>query len=855
MKSSKINLSLVTALALCSAALPLRAQWNQNGDAGPYSYTDPANWVGGVINNLLTTPPANGLNLTFSTDFILTNGVTMGWAGTSNVTFRSDSATPRTLRISLGNFVKTNNTGGVVTIGTVANPLILDLYGSTRQLGGSSQLGTADGTNDIYAQIIDSSGATNGVNLSGSRIYTFLRNDNNTFVGPVKFTALRGGGFTSIKNIGAGPSALGAPTDTTNGVISAVDNTSFGYVAYLGTGDTSDRPFVWNTTGQQYSFENRGSGKLTLTGPWTLPNRTNLFSVSATSNHIELAGYIKGVGLTNTLLFKGGYNTNRIMLTGPTNDFMNLALSNVVLVYNNISNAGLPCALGTNGTIIHQGSSLSGGGTSGQGATLQYSGPNATFNRVVQFTGLGYAWGIDNAGTTSLTFTSDFMGASTGGGLTARYLYLNVYSSATMDIQGAVPEVGPSLATTVVVGNTVGSSLFNGGTVRLLNPTNSFSGGIQIKYARTAQVMTLADSGTPCSIGTGGGFYPSGLSAINLGSTDSQRGGVLSYIGTNNASCNRTITLLGSGQGGATAALQNNSPNNSILHLSDPGSLVFGSVISNCLFHLGGTAVATNLLDASIPNTPQGNASLDVNGSVWKLTAASHSYAGATTVGGGTLLLEGSIGPGGDVFVNSNGVLGGNGTINNNVTVQTGGTLSPGDSIGTLTVTGNLTNNGSIRMEIKASDGTSDLITGVNTLVYGGTLSVTNVGGTLTNGASFTLFSATTYQGSFSSINPATPGSNLAWDLTGLTNGILKVVAGASTPPHIGGIEASGANVILRGTGGTAGATYYVVASTNVALPLINWTRLATNVFDAGGNFNVTNAMNGAREFFRIELP
>ncbi len=525
----------------------------------------------------------------------------------------------------------------------MANPLILDLYGSSRQLGGSGQLGTADGTNDIYAQIIDSSGGTNGVNLSGSRIYTFLRNDNNTFVGPVRFTALRGGGFTSIKNIGAGPSALGAPTDTTNGVISAVDNTSFGYMAYLGTGDTSDRPFVWNTTGQQYSFENRGSGKLTLTGPWTLPNRTNLLTVNAASNHIELAGYIKGVGLTNSLLFKGGYNTNRVMLTGPTNDFMNLALSNVVLVYNNISNAGLPCALGTNGTIIHQGTSLSGGGTSGQGATLQYIGPSNIFNRVVQFVGLGYAWGIDNAGTnTSLTFASDFVGASAGGGFTARYLYLNTYSSSTMDVQGAVPDVSPSLATTVVVGNTVGSPLFNGGIVRLLNPANSFSGGIQIKHARTAQVMTLADSGTACSLGTGGGFYPSGLTAINLGSTDSQRGGVLSYIGTSDASCNRTITLLGNGQGGATASIQNNSPNNSRLHLSDPGSFAFSSGISNCLIHLGGAAVATNVLDTTIANTPNGNASLDVNGSIWKLTAATHYYLGNTTIGNGTLLLEGS---------------------------------------------------------------------------------------------------------------------------------------------------------------------------------------------------------------------
>ena len=870
MKSSKFNLFVVASLILCSALPLARAQWSQTNGVGPYDYTASTNWYGGVVNNLFTNPPVSGMEVAFASDWVLTNGLQMVWSGTNingssniNVTLRSDSATPRTLSISLGNFVRTNNTGGIITVGTNGFPLILNLYGSTRSIGGIGQAGTADGIMNVNAQIIDTSGRTNGVNLGGARMFTYLLNDSNSFIGPVNFQALRGGGFSSIKNIGAGPSAMGAPTDTTNGTVTAVDNTSLGSVSYLGTGDTTDRPFVWNLTGSSYAFQNLGSGKITFTGPWTLPyaaNRTNIFTINAVSNHIQLDGWIRQTnGTLTNLVFKANYNTNRIILTCPTNNFRAFEFTNVVLAYNNIADAGLPCALGTNGVIVHRGNAgnSSSANLSGDGATLQYFGPSATNNRVIAFSGIGYNWGVDNAGTNGLTWTSDFAGVSTAGGTLPRYIHLNVYSAATMEVQGAVPDVTSGMATTVVVGNSAGSPLFNGGSVRLLNSASSFSGGIQVKYARTAQVMTLADSGTACSIGSAGGFYPSGLTAINLGSTDSQRGGVLSYVGTNNGSCNRTITLLGNGQGGATATIQNNSPNNSSLHLSDPGAFAFASVISNCLIHLGGAAVATNLLDTTIPNTPSGNASLDVNGSVWKLTATTHYYAGTTTVGGGTLLLEGSIGPGGDVSVNNNGVLGGNGTINNNVSVQAGGTLSPGtNAIGTLTINGNLTNSGSMRMELKASDGTSDLVTGVNTLVYGGTLSATNIAGTLTNGASFKLFTATTYEGAFSSISPTTPGSGLAWDLTGLTNnGTLKIVAGAATPPHIGGIAASGASVIISGTGGTASANYYVVSATNVALPLINWTRLATNVFDAGGNFNFTNVMSGPREFFRIELP
>lgn len=872
MKTCKSNLALAAALVLCSAVVPAQAQWNQNADVGPYVYTDPANWVGGVINNVITNPaPVSGLTLVFTNDFILTNGLLMNFSGSSNLTFQSDSATPRTLHISLGNILRTNQSGGTITIGTTNNPLVLDLYNSTRTIGGagSGSLSFNDAIINVYAKITDLAGGTNGVNLGVGRVFTYLLNDNNNFVGPVSFAGLRGGGFSSIKNIGAGPSAMGAPTDTTNGTVTIVDNTSFGHLDYVGTGDTTDRPFVWNLTSSAYSFQNLGFGKITFTGPWTLPfaaNRTNFFTINAVSNHIQLDGFIKdGIAATN-LLFKAAYNTNRIILTGPTNNFRALEFTNVVLAYNNVADAGQPCALGTNGVIVHRGNAGTSGSSnpSGHGANLQYFGPTTNFTRTVQLSGIGYNWGIDNAGTnTTLTFTTDLAGASTGGGLLPRYLWLNANALstttnyATMAMQGIVPDMAPGLATTVEIACPPGYTINNGGIVRLLNPANTFSGGIRIRYARTAQVMTLADSGQPCSIGTGTTPYAAGATCLILGSTDSQRGGTLAYIGTTDASCNRQITVQGSAGGLASATIQNNSPSNSSLHLSDTGSWALWSTLSNCFINLGGSAIATNILDSSIGNPPSGNGNLTVNGSIWMLNGT-YSYSGYTAVSnGGTLLLEGTLGnsPSAGVTVGKNGVLGGNGTINDNVTVLASGTLSPGGSIGLLTINGNLTNNGSIFMELNKGAGTNDHIVGINTLVYGGTLVVTNLGGNLAPGDSFPLFSAAAYQGSFSSISPATPGSGMAWDLTGLTNGTLKLIVGASTPPHIGGIETSGTNVVIGGTGGTASANYYVVTSTNVALALSNWTRLATNVFDSSGNFNFTNGMSGPRRFYRIELP
>src|SRR6185503_10156536 len=117
----------------------------------------------------------------------------------------------------------------------------------------------------------------------------------------------------------------------------------------------------------------------------------------------------------------------------------------------------------------------------------------------------------------------------------------------------------------------------------------------------------------------------------------------------------------------------------------------------------------------------------------------------------------------------------------------------------------------------------------------GGTLSLTNLAGILAGGDSFKLFSATNYVGSFASIVPSQPGLGLRWDtsalnLAGAAGGIIKIVA--LPRPNITSISQSGGNVTISGTNGTAGATYRVLTSTNIALtPLTGWTIMATNTF------------------------
>jgi len=58
--------------------------------------------------------------------------------------------------------------------------------------------------------------------------------------------------------------------------------------------------------------------------------------------------------------------------------------------------------------------------------------------------------------------------------------------------------------------------------------------------------------------------------------------------------------------------------------------------------------------------------------------------------------------------------------------------------------------------------------------------------------------------------------------------------------PVIGSVSVSGANLMVNAVNGQSGQTYYLLTSTNVALPLSQWAPVATNVLNANGNFEVT---------------
>jgi exopolysaccharide biosynthesis protein len=106
------------------------------------------------------------------------------------------------------------------------------------------------------------------------------------------------------------------------------------------------------------------------------------------------------------------------------------------------------------------------------------------------------------------------------------------------------------------------------------------------------------------------------------------------------------------------------------------------------------------------------------------------------------------------------------------------------------------------------------------------------------------LANGTTYYYVVSALNSAGEGTNSS-----------QATAIPNVPLLLTGWVVTGGQLVINGSGGVTGQSFYVLGSTNVALPRPQWTRVATNVFGANGSFSFTNAINPAwaRQFYMIQ--
>ena len=230
------------------------------------------------------------------------------------------------------------------------------------------------------------------------------------------------------------------------------------------------------------------------------------------------------------------------------------------------------------------------------------------------------------------------------------------------------------------------------------------------------------------------------------------------------------------------------------------------------------------------------------------------TYTGGTTVSGGTLLVTNHTGSAtgtGDMEILLGSTLSGNGIIGSATTVDDFATFAPGNPTGTITFTSDLTLNDNTSLQFALGTNSDSVVVGGD-LFLTGQLHIANAGGFGVGAYSiFTCAGALIFDQLVLASAPA--GFNYSFNTN--TPGIVKLIVAPTTPPVFGNLTVfSKTNLVMSGSNGLPLGNYYVLSATNLALPLANWTRVATNQYDASGKFIFTNPISaGQQNFFRLQ--
>ena len=206
---------------------------------------------------------------------------------------------------------------------------------------------------------------------------------------------------------------------------------------------------------------------------------------------------------------------------------------------------------------------------------------------------------------------------------------------------------------------------------------------------------------------------------------------------------------------------------------------------------------ATHNFDGVLgPNSD--NITLIKQGSGVQVLSGYNTFLGNTTVSGGTLRVDGSLGSGTRaVTIRSGGMLGGGGSVVDAVTVQSGGGLSPGAGVaapGTLGLTSLALNGASLQMDLDAANnttgaGVNDLIQVNGVLNVSGTIevSLTFLNGLPVAGTTYTLISAASLASGAASNFTLAPGSGVvaAFDTTSTPGSVLMTIQSGNIAPLV----------------------------------------------------------------------
>ena len=472
------------------------------------------------------------------------------------------------------------------------------------------------------------------------------------------------------------------------------------------------------------------------------------------------------------------------------------------------------------GTVISNGIiQLGNGGTNGSLAGSIINNSSLILNRADAFavpgviagsgpveqrgTGVGTLAGANTyAGLT--TVTAGTLAAGNGLALGDTNVGTTMLSGATLDVNSQNLGMEPVTAVGPGIGNA--GAIVNNGTgdqqqalryVTLSGPTTF--GGIRRWDIRNPAHATDPSGGINAYL-LGGGFPLTKVGTnivgfisvgdTGLGDIDVQSGTLTFSRSSKAGIASRKVTVW------PGAALQFHrlneyisNPFDKVVSLSNAVLAVEAGGLTN---EVNGTITLSDSNTVVLPSATgiilrgavNGPGSLTSPGPGFLVLAGAGTYSGSTTVGGGVLEVDGSLGGAGLTITNA--TLAGIGTIAGAVTIPTGSVLAPGTfdysygyTIGTLGV-GSLTlqPGSTSRFKINTDMVSNDRVNAAASVTYRGTLVLTNYGSSLlAPGNAFKIFNASSYSGAFSSIVPATPALGLLWDTNTLaTDGTIRVI-------------------------------------------------------------------------------
>jgi len=153
---------------------------------------------------------------------------------------------------------------------------------------------------------------------------------------------------------------------------------------------------------------------------------------------------------------------------------------------------------------------------------------------------------------------------------------------------------------------------------------------------------------------------------------------------------------------------------------------------------------------------------------------------------------------------------------------------------------------------------------GDTTVNAGSTLELDQTGSSagafhLASGATLNLNFSGTYAVDGCSTNgvPLAVGTYTSSNLPGFITGSGSLTIHSATSPVVNHPVVSGGSLILTGSGGTAGAGYTWLTTTNLTTPIALWTTNAVGNFDGSGNFSnaVPISTSTPARFFRLRTP